>query len=168
MSKQYDYKALIDAYITLQRYSSMPRMKEYYAELVSNLETLMHIKIEPSANSKQGLIWLSQFKTSIKAIMELNVGGGAGFLEGSPDTVLNSIAKNEPEKRDIVQQLINMRGNILSHEIELDRLYKNFLYDLLRLWNDNLEKTVTSEDLLAVGFDDDFDKMPHSWDDDLY
>lgn len=149
MSKTYDFKALLDAYIQIPLRDYIHKdFRDFYTELVSKLEQLFGVKLEQSATIDR-VLW--SFFAEI--LVEIRKGSvGSHYLIGGPAQTLVLMERRENNE----QAGIVFRKYIEA--IKLDEAkrqkYLEVLHELFILFYGKIDKVFTSEDLLAIGFDD--------------
>jgi hypothetical protein len=157
MSNTYDYKALIEAEITLIQQRHLPdEFKNYYVGLIKVLEVLLEMKLHPP---EEDPLWnklahgaemtLPSLVYDVTEFMGKYVTHG--WLEGGPYVTL-ALLKETNAQAKITFDAMNA---MYEHNKVLRASCRNLLYEVFKLWyGDKTNKVVASEDLLKAGFDD--------------
>jgi predicted acetyltransferase len=172
LNKHYDYKALLQVFINAQKQNWVHEdFEKYHTTMLAKLEEAFGIEL-----SKEGLAsyvetyggcWM--YWGLIKSTVDNYMRGGVpgyGFIEGGPLAGLEFLGEGRPRSR--MYQLkgddeLNAKQAQIVRQAhrkveDLHNQYKKALLELLyshfELLYGKVETIVTSEDLLALGFDD--------------
>lgn len=149
MSKVYDYKTLIELSVSQKRYFSIPVYGDYYKTLIGTLEKLLDTPLTPP--DTVGWSIKNLFNSALE-LQYLSVEGD--YLMGGPTQALYMLWQREGSSQ-AGQILTTVLPVIGRKEEELREHYLFLAHELFKLfYGEKLEKTVTSEALLAAGFDD--------------
>jgi hypothetical protein len=149
LKRPYDYRVLIEAYIFTQRkdFINLPAYTTYYASLLEALERHYGIRMSTEELAfSQKVLWML-FQSTVRSLLRIT-NPWADFLD---ETLLVKKLEENIELRRIVDQASSAideanRASEAAHREMLDALFQAIFGACQRI--------VTSEELLAAGFDD--------------
>jgi hypothetical protein len=195
MSKTYDYKSLVDIYVSIPEYDYVHKdFRSYREALLAKLEELLGISIKKeysaqSANNlspypkdlfaelklvllyiinpkkrpkqpeasyhlaKNDFVLWELFAITVDHIQRSRAVGVAGaWLEGGPQAHLDRMQTSA--ESELITKTQNTIYELQNLENEMNKSRYQLLYQLIELFFSKIDKIVTSEELLAAGFDD--------------
>lgn len=148
LARPYDYRALIEAYIYTQRKDFIHAdFAVYYSSLLEALQQQFGIRMKHEAlGFREKAFWML-FQGSVRSLLCI-ANPWAGFLETS---LLNSKLNEISELGRIVDRA---SGTISEANKASEAAHREVLDVLFRAIFGDCQRIVTSQDLLAAGFDD--------------
>ena len=150
LERPYDYRVLIEAYIYSKRpdFVNRPAYSTYYASLLEALERQFGIQMSTKrlTTVPQKVFWLL-FQTTVRSLLQIT-SPWADFIDES----LLVIKLNENgELREIVDRASRAIGEA---NMASEAAHREMLDALFHAIFGVRQQVVTSEELLAAGFDD--------------
>lgn len=148
--QQYDYRALIEVYIQTQRKHIHPDFDRYYTTLLSKLEDAFGIPMsekriyKPDAPRQAQSLW-QMFASAVGSYVSIRTPWDT-FLESG--ALLHRLDSAERHK------MFGFAYKISELAKESQSVHMELIYTLFEMMYGHVDTIVTSEDLLAQGFDD--------------
>ena len=148
LSRPYDYKVLIEAYLRTQGAGfDHPDFIGYYARLVKVLESALDVELKRDRFSfNQKVLW-ALFNGTVNSLCRIGTPW-SGFLEEGLIVTKLEAAGERGEK------ILQASDRIGAATRESKENHYEMLYGLFELIYGEREKVISSAELLTVGFDD--------------
>lgn len=166
MSKIYDYKKMIQLYVSIPKYDYVHKdFRDYREKLVTVLEDIFGVIPDDKKDKSERLNDIENrvgnygwsisilFGVTIEYLRQSEKMGVVGnWLEGGPQSSLRQLRKKHSES--IIDKIDIGIQSLYTHHKIVDETRYQLLYDIFVLFHGENNKIITSEDLLKLGFDD--------------
>jgi hypothetical protein len=149
LKRPYDYHVLIEAYIYTQRtdFANLPAYSTYYASVLEALERQFEIRMSTEGLAfTQKVLWML-FQGTVRSLLRIT-SPWAEFLD---ETLLVKKLEENGELRRIVDHASRAIGEA---NMASEAAHREMLDALFQAIFGVCQRVVTSEELLAAGFDD--------------
>jgi hypothetical protein len=148
LKRPYDYRVLIEAYIYTQRTDFVhPDFKAYYASLLKALEDQFGIHLSHEGLTFPQKVFWMLFQSTVRSLLQIT-NPWANYLDA---TLLHRQLEASGELGRSVEQASD--AIYKSNEVS-EAAHREMLDVLFQAIFGECQKVVTSEELLAAGFDD--------------
>jgi hypothetical protein len=148
LKRPYDYRVLIEAYIYTQRKNLHSDFEVYYASLLEALQEQFGIRLshEGHATLPQKVFWML-FQSTVRSLLQIT-SPWADYLD---ESLLVIKLEESGELGRIVRRASGVIGEANKAS---EAAHREMLCALFEAIFGECQRVVTSQDLLAAGFDD--------------